>query len=491
MRLQLIVFVLIVAQLAFLGVGDPPAVAQVNIVETEGEPPSEEGRRRSVGPAGQKVIPHMNLNDVEMTTVLRAIAEFAGINLIVSSDGRGSGLEGRTVTVFWEDVTVQAALDKLLESQGYGYIYQDGIVTVLPLDRLGEEGVRTDTKVIHLQYQDAVEMAEAVSELVKSGGGGGDGGGGSNSSVTAHEHANALIVKGTSKEIEEIEQVIESIDRRLPQILIDAKLIEMSVNYTQQIGVDFRYFNSNDPQNAFDVNLANGVLGDPRQAAQLTFGIIKNTHFFTGFIQAQASSNDINVLANPQILALDNAEARIEIVDRLPYIETNVSQGVVTESVQYEEAGIFLNVRPHVTEEGLVRMHVHPMQRIAGPNIVLQNSTAFPINVREAETDLIVPDGQTVVIGGLRSQDDSVTYQKVPFLGDVPILGMFFRNKFHERGGTDLLVFITPTIIKDTMPLTEKQDKDLQKFDKMELLKRREEQKKKWWNTWDQIGISS
>lgn len=489
MRLRLIIFVLILAQTAFLGWESTPASAQVNIVETQGETPTD-ARRRSVGQAGQKVIPHMNLNDVEMTTVLRAIAEFAGINLIVSSDGKGTGLEGRTVTVFWEDVTVQAALDKLLESQGYGYIYQDGIVTVLPLDRLGEQGVRTETKVIHLQYQDAVEMAAAVGELVKAGGGQG-GGGGSTSSVTAHEHANALIIKGTSKEIEEIERVIMSIDKRLPQILIDAKLIEMSVNYTQQIGVDFRYFNANDPQNAFDVNLANGVLGDPRQAAQLTFGIIKNTHFFTGFIQAQASSNDVNVLANPQILALDNAEARIEIVDRLPYIETNVSQGVVTESVSYEEAGIFLNVRPHVTEEGLVRMHVHPMQRIAGPNIVLQNSTAFPINVREAETDLIVPDGQTVVIGGLRSQEDTITYQKVPFLGDVPILGMFFRNKLHDRGGTDLLVFITPTIIKDTMPLTEKQDADLRKFDKMELLKRREEQKKQWWRTWDQIGISS
>lgn len=469
-RLQHIGLIAAVGLAVWCGIDSPPAAAQ------NGSPESM-AARRSLGAAGEVVIPHMNLKEVELATVLRAIAQFAGINVIVAGDG----LQGRTVSVFWEGVTVQAALDKLLQAQGYGYIFQDNIVTVLPLDKIGEGGVQTETVVIPLQYVDAAKAGAAMSDLVTDGVG----------DVKHVEGSNSIIVRSTSKEVEDIRRVLAEIDKRLPQILIDAKLVEMTVEMRHQFGLDFTYFNLNDPQNRFDQNLSNATLFNPQQAAQFTFGIIKNSHFFEGFIQADASSGDISVLANPQILALDNSEARIEIIDRLPYIETNVSQGVITESVSYQDAGIFLRVLPHVTEDGMIRMHVNPKQSIAGPLVQMQNSTAFPINVRETETDLIVPDGQTIVIGGLRSEQDTVSFKKIPFMGDIPILGMFFRNKLREKSGTDLLVFITPTIVQETLPLSEREEQHLKSFDELDLIKRRDEQKKKWWRPWDRIGISS
>lgn len=412
--------------------------------------------RRDLGEKGRIVIESLDLNEADLADVVRLLARISGIN-IITGDLKGS------ITVYLENVTVQAALTAILSSQGYGYIFDGNIVRVVDARKLGEDRVETMTETFLLNYLPADTVADNLRKVFS-----GNQAGSSASQIEANIEANAIIVVDIPRRVEDIRKLVNILDRRFEQVEIEGRFVEISYNQEQEWGVDWKYFQ--DPANTLDVNLAPSALNAPDVAGQFKFAIINGKDNLTGFIQALETNNDIRVLADPKILALENKEATIELTDEIPFVEANVSNGVVTESIQFQETGIRLIVTPQIAQEPagtFVRMKLELEQRIAGPNVVLQNSTAFPIDSRRAMSELIVPDDSTVIIGGLRSNDLAYTYEKIPLVGNIPLLGKAFQHRVKRDDQKELLLFVTPRVIYDHPPLDCKEQQLHDKIDEV------------------------
>lgn len=416
---------------------------------------------KDLGARGEKIIPSMDLSDAELTVVLRAIARFSGLNIIASDEVVGK------VSLYLEDVSVRSALDAILTTNNYGYIYRDNVVYVLPAARLGEDRVRTITRVYFLQYLNAVEVEESLSQVFSGSGAGGAQAGGS--PISSNPSSNSIIITDTPDQVEKIVALLEEIDRPFKQVRIDSRLVEFRIDVNQQLGIDWTYFEQGSEQNRLDINLSpwDRATGMTRSAGMFQFGLVRDGgKTLQGFIQANEDANNVRILANPSVTALHNTKAIIRITNDIPYVEANISQGVITESVSFRETGITLEVTPRINDEGNIIMKVRPSQKIAGPRIILQNSNAFPVDERSVETELRIPDNTTVVIGGLRSSETGKTRQKVPGLGDIPVLGAIFTRRLDTMVQTDLLLFITPSIVQDHR-LTQKEEKNFNAFEQI------------------------
>jgi type IV pilus assembly protein PilQ len=433
-----------------------PEMSHAAPARATGETFTSKTMRRDLGEKGLIIIESLELNEADLSDVVRLLARIAGIN-IITGDIKGS------ISVYLENVTVQSALEAILSSQGYGFIYDGNIVRVVDASRLGEDRVETVTESFPLNYLPALEVATNLKKVFTGGQGGA-----STSHIEANIEANTVIAVDTPRRMEDIRKLIQILDQRNEQVEIEGRFVEISYTQDQQYGLDWKYFQ--DPANTLDVNLAPGALNASNVAGQFKFAVITGQNNLTGFLQALETDNDIRVLANPKILALENKEALIELINEIPFVEANVSQGVITESVQFQKTGITLKVTPQIAEEAggtFVRMKVELEQRIAGPNVVLQNSTAFPIDARHAKSELIVPDDSTVIIGGLRSNDMKYTYDKIPVLGNIPFFGLPFRKRIKKDDQTELLLFVTPRVIYDHPPLDCKEQELHDKIEKV------------------------
>ncbi|NUN94690.1 MAG: hypothetical protein HUU16_00815 [Candidatus Omnitrophica bacterium] len=423
-----------------------PAISSAAAKPVDAEPLGSQKLSRNLGEKGQIIIESLDLNEADLSDVVRLLARIAGIN-IITGDIKGS------ITVYLENVTVQSALEAILSSQGYGFIYDGNIVRVVDAARLGEDRVETITETFPLNYLPAETVADNLRKVFS-----GNQSGSSFSQIEANVEANAIIAVDIPRRIEDIRRLIHILDTRFEQVEIEGRFVEISWTQDQQYGVDWKYFQ--DPANTLDVNLAPGALNASNVAGQFKFAIINGKDNLTGFLQALETNNDVKVLANPKILALENKEANIELINEVPFVEANVSQGVVTESVQFQKTGITLTVTPQIAQEAegtYIRMKLLLEQRIAGPNVVLQNSIAFPIDSRRATTELIVPDGSTIIIGGLRRSDLTYTYEKIPVLGNIPFFGLPFRRRAKNDEQAELLLFVTPYVIYEHPPLDGKE----------------------------------
>lgn len=444
---------LVILAFGLLGPAPPFYAQKVTAPETTSRANSI---RRDLGEKGKIIIDSLDLNEADLADVVRLLARIAGLN-IITGDLRGS------VTVYLENVTVESALQAILASQGYGFLFDGNIVRVVDASKLGEDRVETITETFLLNYLPADTVADNLRKVFS-----GAQSGSALSQIEANIEANAIIVVDIPRRVEEIRRLLQTLDQRFQQVEIEGRFVEISYNQDQEIGVDWKYFQ--DPANTLDVNLAPGALNASNVAGQFKFAIINGRDNLTGFLQALETNNDIRILADPKILALENKEATIELVDEIPFIEANVSQGVVTESVQFQQTGIRLVVTPQIAEEPegtYVRMKLELEQRIPGPNVVLQNSVAFPIDSRHAMSELIVPDDSTVIIGGLRSNDLKYTYDKIPILGNIPLLGNAFRRRAKTDDQKELLLFVTPRVIYDHPPLDCKEQELHDKIDRV------------------------
>ncbi len=416
--------------------------------------------RKDLGPPGKMVIEYLEYTDSDLPDVIRSLAKFSGLNVMVGQDVKGK------VSCHFEKIAVKDALESILVTNGYGYIVTGDVVQIRKAADLGEEKVEMVTQVFILQYLSASEVEESLGTLFSGsqGGGGGSGGG---KSITASPSANAIIVNDTPGRVAEIARLIKEIDRKSKQVMIDAKLVEVGYDFSRSVGIDWGAFHGSSPEDRVDVNLGNttdamsGLVG---QAMQWQFGIVRNSFDIQAFVQLQDDVNDLRILANPRILALHNRSAIIKITDEQPYIQESVSQGVITQSVQYQTTGIVLEVTPRINDDGYVTMIVKPSQRIAGPTVFLQGSSAFSVDERSAQTELILRDGQTAVIGGLRRQDMQKVLRKVPFFGDIPILGLAFRRTEDKVKESELLLFITPHIVTESNLITDTESSRLSEF---------------------------
>jgi len=282
--------------------------------------------------------------------------------------------------------------------------------------------------------------------------------------ISADKATNSLIILADKEDYLVLEDVIRKLDIPRSMVYIESLIMEVDMNKSLNIGIDWSAFGQgtiDGKQTLFGGGFRNGFV-KPSELLQggLTVGLLTAPVTIAGvdvsnisaIINTVKTDNDFRILSTPQILTTDNEEARITVAENRPYqtrATTDVSGGTF-ESFEYRDVGKILKITPHVTEDRQVRMQISLEVSSIDQRATLTTSSTLPVTLkRTVDTTVIVKDQQTVVIGGLIDDSTTKTENKVPVLGDVPLLGWLFKKSTSEDVKTNLYVFLTPRVIKN------------------------------------------
>ena len=378
-------------------------------------------------------------SEAEVREVIDMLAAKANINIIYSDDVTG------TVTISLAKVPFDEAFKTLLNVKGLAaQQVGDNILRIAaPATFISEQkkGLQ-QTRVFFLNYFKAAEMKVQVDAVASAEG--------RTSKSTPDENNNALIVTDTSLGLDTTARLIRSLDRAPKQVMIEVKLVEVSLDNSFDLGVNWNFKNAGGTT-VGETNLPGPTPGGSTFAGSLTFFGKISDYTFNTVVAAAVKKGKAKVLSDPKVATLNNKEATIDITDQVPYTITESAVGsggatVTTQKVTYVPSSITLKVTPTINSDGRISMHLSPKVSQASGG----SSTTPPnTNTRSTETNVIVRDGETIVIGGLIRDSQSDDVYKVPILGDIPLLGMLFRKKSVARKRLELLIFVTPRILED------------------------------------------
>ncbi len=352
------------------------------------------------------------------------------------------------------------------------------IATVRQLiDQLDKPATATDaTQVIRLSHANAEDLASILSNLV-AGSGGGEGEGASRpTSIQADKSLNAIVVRADPSTMSEIRDIIRELDVRRTQVLIEAAIVEISLDDSFNWGLDMAAFDAGGDSIPLVSSAMHGALssvlqgltsttGNPAVQALRgldgpTLGVAKldvDGVSFGAVLQALASSSRANLLSTPSILTLDNQEAKIIVGQGVPFRTGSFTSGPDGASnpfttIQRQDVGLTLTVTPHIHEGNAVRLQVsQEVENVVQAALGTIGEGGFSdivTNKRSIQTTILADDGQTIVLGGLIQDDVQDSQRKVPFLGDLPLVGKLFQSTSQTRTKRNLVVFLRPTVIR-------------------------------------------
>ena len=393
--------------------------------------------------------------DVPIGLVIRQLADKADVDIVKSPKVVGN------VTAKLTDVPLEEALENILAAHGYGYVTTENMIRVAPLEELQEKSEMLVSKIYRITYADVEDVEEALGKFLSSRG-----------SLSANVGTSNIIVSDTESKIKAIDMFIQEIDRITPQIVVEAKIYDISNDKSLDVGVD--WFAGT--RTTFDADgLAEDVAGsetNPFYNSQFGSGI-SNAESTTGLIRFGILNDNLNIdatlrleqetscaelLANPRILVLDNETANIKIVEEVPFQQlTQTGEGGNLGTTEFKEVGVMLEVTPHLTRDDMIRLKLRPEFSVQVDTVAIAIPTGGePIQApqpivdrRTALTTALIRDGQTVVIGGLRKKETRTEVSKVPILGDIPLLGGLFKFEGENVVNSELVVFITPRIVRE------------------------------------------
>jgi type IV pilus assembly protein PilQ len=401
----------------------------------------------------------LDVEGADIRTVTRAISEFSGRNIVVGKDVKA------TVHIALRNVGWEEALRTVCRSTGLDYTWEGGILRVDESNKLNQEAVERETararamelapletRVVKLNFANAPEMtAPLQAALTKRG------------QVQVERRTNSLIITDLPENVSKVEQMAIALDSTTPQVEITAKLVDVDVEALHQIGIEWNvgpgeseFFDTDGaaggsppvPFNPFDeasqilAGQQNTGIADP--ANRLTFGLFKDWMTLEAQLQTLAQNRKANIISNPRITTVDNREAKILVGQKIPLIVQDVAGNPVT---QLQTIGIQLRVTPHLTDDKKIIMDLHPEVSDLSTQSTVQGGVI--INTSEADTRVMVEDGQTAVIGGLIRSNDSVVRRGVPYLMDIPLVGVLFRSDSKTRQNRELIIFVTPRLIQN------------------------------------------
>ena len=404
----------------------------------------EESQSKEVlTPLEQRMLKKISIDfrNTPIEDVIRGLAEQANVDIIKSPDVTGS------VTATLTDVPLEEALNSILAAHEYGYVLTKNMIRIAPMAQITESAERLVNRIYRINYADVTEVEEALKKFISQRG-----------SLSSNKGTSNIIVTDTETKIKAIDTFIEEIDRITPQILVEVRIYDITSREKLDLGIEWdagrrtTYNTLGEPTSGklspFMVgDFEGGVDKAEDVTAFFRWGILGDGLDIDMQLSAEHEKSDAKLLANPRIMVLDNEKALFDIVREIPYKET-VSPGTIAmETIKFKKVGVKLEVTPHVTREGMLRLHIKPE---FGVVVTTNPATGVPtVDTRTVDTITLVKDGQTVVLGGLRKKDVSQQVNKTPLLGDLPLLGALFRFEGEDTSITELVVFITPRIIEE------------------------------------------
>ncbi len=406
----------------------------------------------------------VDFRDTPIDDVVRIMAEQADVDVVKSPKVTGN------VTAKLTNVPLEEALRNILAAHGYDYVTDKNMIRVSPIGDLTQEAEKLVNKIYRITYADITQVEKALMKFISQRG-----------AISSNVGTSNIIVTDTESKIKAIDTFIDEIDRITPQILVEARIYDITSKDKLDLGIEWNAgrnttydttsgtgsigVNPSGMINAFATGVFTGATGKTSgTTGALRLGWLKNSMDIDMLLRAQQNLVNAKLLANPRILVLDNESARIKIITEVPYIElTETSGGGSIGSTEFREIGVTLSVTPHVTREEMVRLHLQPEFSVqtGTVNVAATGQTQYPqpiVDRREAETTLLVESGQTVVLGGLRKKEVQKVINKVPLLGDIPIICYLFRFEGEDTINSELLVFVTPWIVDEAV-LTEREMK--------------------------------
>ncbi|MEM1228949.1 MAG: type IV pilus secretin PilQ family protein [Pseudomonadota bacterium] len=422
--------------------------------------------------SGEKL--SLNFQDIEVRSVLQLIADFTDLNLVASDTVTGR------ITLRLKNVPWDQALELILKTKGLDQRQTGNVLLVAPAAEIAareklelenqkqiSELAPVRTEFIQVSYASATELfelfnqAESGNQSLLSERG----------SVIVDERTNSIILTDTADRLEDFRQIIARLDVPVPQVLIESRIVSANANYSKQLGVRWgggaiksngaqtlKYGGSLDTLGELQdiIVEGDGEITSPgdlvvdlgvQQAGATSFGV-----GFTGGgylldleLSALQTDGHAEVVARPKVITSDKSTAMIESGVEIPFQE-NTSSGAT--STAFKDAVLKLEVTPQITPDNRIIMQLNVKQDTVGQFSV----DGIPaINTNEVETEVLVDNGQTVVLGGIFQTDKTVSTTKTPFLGDLPYVGRIFRRTAERDDKTELLIFITPRILQDSI----------------------------------------
>lgn len=358
---------------------------------------------------------------------------------------------------------------------------------------------REEVHVIYLKYANAEELGGVINNLAaaakknakKKGKKATVSFGSENITVTADKATNSLLITASPEDFETVKNIVDKLDIRRKQVFVEALIFEISTDDTQKFGVEWRTtsdFTKSGIQGIGGTNFGsiNSVAVNPLTAGQgLVLGVVDGTINFAGkeflniggLVQALQLESGINILSTPNILTTDNEEAEIFVGEEVPFIKSTVqsASGDPIENIERKKVGMTLRITPQINDSDYIRLKIfQEMSSISATQLAkARDIITFE---RRAETTVIVKNHQNIIIGGLIRDDYQDVISKVPFLGDLPIIGWLFKSTERKKSKTNLLIFLTPHIIEEAEDLDKITEKKRQL---MESLKPKKDEEKK------------
>ena len=421
----------------------------------------EESQSKEVlTPLEQRMLKKISINfrNTLIEDVIRVMAEQANVDIIISPDVTGS------VTATLTDVPLEEALNSILAAHGYGYVLSKNMIRIAPMAQITERAERLVNRIYRINYADVTGVEEALKKFISQRG-----------SLSSNKGTSNIIVTDTETKIKAIDTFIEEIDRITPQILVEVRVYDITSQEKLDLGIEWdagrrTTFVSGEPTsgkvNPFAVGAFEGGVDKASDAtAFFRWGILGDGLDIDMQLSAEHEKADAKLLANPRIMVLDNEEALFDIVTEEPYAETNVTGNTVTETIKFKDVGVKLVVIPHVTRDGMLRLKISPEFSVVVRQASFATSAVPVVDKRKVNTIALVKDGHTVVLGGLRKKDVSKQVNKIPLLGDLPLVGALFKFEGEDTTINELVVFITPRIIEEPiLSETERQALEATKF---------------------------
>jgi type IV pilus secretin PilQ/predicted competence protein len=424
------------------------------------------------------------VQDESLSNVLQALAVETQKNIVASPDVRA------TVTANLFGVTFYEALDAILLVNGFAYEEKGNFIyvyTQAEYEAIKAAQRKTAFKVIQLNYLNAEDAALFVQPLLSEVGELKANASAAAWAITDGSPSGAedfalsatLVVYDYEENIAKIEEVVQSLDTRPSQVLVEATILQTTLNEANAFGVDFSMVGNIDFSDFFGVGgplgIANAIagdestVGDSLQTVQSTAGNFRggSANFRAAlfsddvgvFIRALDSVSDTTILSNPKILALNRMPARVLVGRKLGYLSTTSTETSTTQTVEFLDTGTQLAFRPFISNEGIIRLEIAPRvsEGVVNTRTDVEGvAITVPDEItQELNTNIAVPDGSTVVLGGLFKETTSAGRSQVPVLGDIPIIGAAFRGHDDSIDRQEVIFMLTPTIMNDNVLLAQ------------------------------------
>lgn len=409
------------------------------------EDPNKLVKGGHAGYAGEKLT--LDFQNIAVREALNVIADFTNLNVVISDTVTGS------LTLRLKDVPWDQALDIILQSRGLDMRKNGNVIQVAPREELAAkekidltarqeiselEDVRTETFQLNYIKAEAFKkiLVDPQQKMLSKRG-----------SAVWDERTNQLFIQDTPSKLDEVRKIIAKVDVPVRQVMIEGRVVEASDKFSRSLGVNMT-FNNNalvGPPGGGGVQSA-GVTAPVAGVGSLTAVLFNaaNTRLLTLQLQALETDSKGKIISSPRVVTADKTEALIETGTEVPYLQASSSGAA---NVAFKLATLSLRVKPQITPDDNVILDVKINKDSVG-----QLYAGVPsIDTNKVNTQVLVENGGTVVIGGVYTQNQNDAANKVPLLGDIPLLGYFFRSTNKIDNKNELLVFITPKIMKDTL----------------------------------------